>query len=68
MLHHALGLRLAQVLVGGGEATGRQHHSGGLCGGRKVKGAEFFTAAGSHLQGLQGKDFFEHQEKDKTQS
>lgn len=30
VLHHALRLRLAEVLVGGGEATGRQHHSGGF--------------------------------------
>lgn len=30
VLHHALGLRLAQVLVGGGEAAGRQHHCGGF--------------------------------------
>lgn len=27
MLHHALGLRLAEVLVGGGKAAGRQHDS-----------------------------------------
>lgn len=30
VLHHALRLWLAEVLVGGGEATGRQHHSGGF--------------------------------------
>lgn len=31
VLHHPLGLRLAQVLVGGGEAACRQHHCGALC-------------------------------------
>lgn len=41
VLHHALGLRLAEVLVGGGEAAGRQHHGGGFWVGWGDKREEF---------------------------
>lgn len=35
MLHHALCFWLTEVLVGRGETTSCQHHSGGLWGGKK---------------------------------
>lgn len=37
MLHHALCFWLTEVLVGRGETTSCQHHSGGLWGKKKKK-------------------------------
>lgn len=37
VLHHALRFWLTEVLVGRGETTSRQHHSGGLWGKRQER-------------------------------
>lgn len=44
MLHHALGLGLAQVLVGRGEAARRQHHRGALCKHQHTRSSGSSTA------------------------